>query len=349
MRRSILVSAACGLCAVLAVNGYGACASGLGQRQPQDQGQNQGQDQDQVQGELHYEYTKYDVLYAFGDSITQRGYDIDTGGWVARLGQLYQRYMDVLNRGFQSYNTEAAREIVDRVFPVTSAKSTSEGNGPRAQITSKKSKRGAGGGVYTKRAFEWPEDRKQSLPGNNSVIQLCFIFFGANDAKVESAETYVPIDTFGDNLEYFISLLQDSDSPHYSPNARIVVITPPPAGDLLLEAMAEYQGGEVTSKNGITKEYAQRALGVAQQMNVASIDLYTEMENAVQEYVQGDGKSSQYAGYDKYLVDGIHLSYDGNKLLYDLIVDLVNTTWPEIMPSPPLISEAPKGSILAKS
>jgi hypothetical protein len=43
-----------------------------------------------------------------GDSLTERGENGDTSGWVSRMRNHYVRSTDVVNRGFAGYNTKYA-------------------------------------------------------------------------------------------------------------------------------------------------------------------------------------------------------------------------------------------------
>lgn len=45
-------------------------------------------------------------VIAFGDSITQHGFNNDISGWVSRLADWWTRRVDLLNRGFSGYNSE---------------------------------------------------------------------------------------------------------------------------------------------------------------------------------------------------------------------------------------------------
>ena len=47
------------------------------------------------------------MVVLLGDSLTQRGGAVAGGapGWAARLGELYARRPDVVNRGLSGYNT----------------------------------------------------------------------------------------------------------------------------------------------------------------------------------------------------------------------------------------------------
>ncbi|KAJ1411059.1 SGNH hydrolase-type esterase domain-containing protein [Ochromonadaceae sp. CCMP2298] len=68
--------------------------------------------------------TTYSPLYGnvlkkkavfFGDSITQHGSNVSSGGWVARLAEYWTRRVDCINRGFSGYNTAWAVSIAHLV------------------------------------------------------------------------------------------------------------------------------------------------------------------------------------------------------------------------------------------
>jgi isoamyl acetate esterase len=44
-------------------------------------------------------------VVAFGDSITQHGFNTDIHGWVAKLADWWSRRVDLVNRGFSGYNS----------------------------------------------------------------------------------------------------------------------------------------------------------------------------------------------------------------------------------------------------
>jgi lysophospholipase L1-like esterase len=51
----------------------------------------------------------------FGDSITQKSFG--PGGWAGALADVYQRRVDVINRGYSGYNTRWVLAIMDHIFP----------------------------------------------------------------------------------------------------------------------------------------------------------------------------------------------------------------------------------------
>jgi len=55
-----------------------------------------------------------DVFMLFGDSLTQGGWD--NNGLAQRLAHVYARKLDVINRGFSSFNTELGIPIFEQCF-----------------------------------------------------------------------------------------------------------------------------------------------------------------------------------------------------------------------------------------
>ncbi|KAJ2381505.1 isoamyl acetate-hydrolyzing esterase [Coemansia sp. RSA 2611] len=258
-----------------------------------------------------YTYESYDTMLVFGDSITQYGNSIDRGGYVARLANYYQRQMDVINRGFAGYNSSGALEIANTVLPKTSILSTGRlFNMVRSSSSS----------------LLWPT-RTENFPGNARKLQLCILFFGANDALVSSKDNSNTLDNYYKSMHSLVAMLQDSDSAHYSPDTRILIITPPPVGELMLS--------EPKLTNNRTSKYVEVAKKVATEVNVPYIDLFSKFQALVKKDQARDNSNNKYDGYDKYFIDGVHPNAAGNSVIFDLIMSTINSTWPEIAPSAP--------------
>ncbi|KAJ2497711.1 isoamyl acetate-hydrolyzing esterase [Coemansia sp. RSA 1972] len=308
-------------------------------------------------GDTTYEYPGYDVFLAFGDSITQIGDDPDNGGYLAYLTRHYERQMDVLNRGFAGYNTTGARAVVHRVFPKTRTNTRSSAlSGWYPWQASSKPGKSSGLAIYNSTGSIWPS-RNNHFPSSARKLQLCIIFFGANDAQEEGEYGHNPIENYAENLRYFVSLLRSPDSEHYSPDTRILFITPPASGELLLKATAR-SGHMPMFRNKDTKAYAEVVKKIATEVGAPYVDLYSAIENRVHppnkraemsdkldtgnstktgkvESTVPAAKSGKYDGYDQLLIDGIHLNPAGNKMLFNLVVAEINKNWPELKPSSP--------------
>ncbi|KAJ2851019.1 hypothetical protein IWW36_001446 [Coemansia brasiliensis] len=288
------------------------------------------------QNAVEYEYPMYDVLLAFGDSITQCAGDPEYEGYIAYLSRLYQRQMDVINRGFSGYNTTRARTIVSQVLPIAKRRSDKKNSSGSLSnwIGYANSPLFAFPKVKSSTKTIWPE-RDYTFPQNSRALRLCIFFFGTNDAAVSTWHQHNPIESFRDNLLYFVSLLRDPSSKHYSPSTKILFITPPPVGDRMVEEKVRIEGGIVTNKNKLAWEYAQMVKKVADEVNTPYVDLYAKIEELVKSNQTSTTKDSQavnFEGYDGYLADGIHLNSAGNRLLYNMIQKTIGQNWPELKP-----------------
>ncbi|KAJ2852066.1 isoamyl acetate-hydrolyzing esterase [Coemansia brasiliensis] len=309
-----------------------------------------------------YEYPTYDVLIAFGDSITQLGDDPDNSGYLAHLTRYFERQMDVLNRGFSGFNTSKARGVVHRVFPKTRPKmSNASLQQSWLKWFSKANSANAATTVSSERPH-WPP-RDKNYPGTSRELQLCIIFFGANDAQHKRYSGHNPIDKYEEDLRYFVSLLWNPESEYYSPSTRILFITPPATGDRMIQAKRR-KGYMPIVQNSETKAYAEVVKKVAADVNTPCVDLYSAIESRVHSQKKRDEKVrlfdipnpsntdsasattattrvAEYDGYDEFLVDGLHLNPAGNRLLFNLITAKINQTWPELKPSKPIWAKPP--------
>ncbi|KAJ2617227.1 isoamyl acetate-hydrolyzing esterase [Coemansia sp. RSA 1365] len=294
-------------------------------------------------------YPMYDTLLAFGDSITEYGGKSSTNGFISQLSELYLRRMDILNRGFAGFNTSRALELADQVLPKTSL--------PRFGTDGSQS-------VLT----GWPY-RGYTFPGVAKTPELCFIFFGANDACYAPCEHHVPLTTFYKNLRTLVSLLRNPDSQYYSPKTRILLITPPPVGDRMWEEHTKHTGWVPDRKNNITKTYADAVIDVAKELGLPYVDLWSAIENLIHgapsrtqqnselpakkklvperqskkflvqsnsgtsDKATAKNSSNIYGGYEKYLIEGLHLTAQGNDVLFELVVSEILKNWPELDPS----------------
>ncbi|KAJ2378094.1 isoamyl acetate-hydrolyzing esterase [Coemansia sp. RSA 2611] len=251
-------------------------------------------------------------MLVFGDSITQFGNSVDRGGFVARLANYYQRQMDVINRGFSQYNASGALGIAGNVFPKTASPVYSRSAAPAKSKPS---------------SALWPL-RDSNFPKSSSKLQLCILFFGTNDALAPSHPRANPIDSYYHAMHSLVALLRDSNSKHYSPETRIIIVTPPPVGELML--------AEPTLTNARTSAYAQMAKRVATEVGAPYVDVFAEIQAHVKQDQANGNVTGEYDGYDKYLGDGIHPNFHGNSVIYELIMSTIGSKWPElVLQTPP--------------
>jgi len=141
---------------------------------------------------------------------------------------------------------------------------------------------------------------------------LVTIFFGANDASKPPSIQHVPIDEYTSNLREIVDRAKQA-SPH------VVLITCPPFESSMWRIFCEANqkpNNPETRTNEIAGQYAERVIQVAKEKSVPYIDLWNTMQ-----------KESDWRTF---LVDGLHLSSEGNAFFYKELRDLINKQIPEI-------------------
>ena len=281
------------------------------------------------------------AIVLFGDSITQQGFGWDGGtGWVSLLSSAYSRRADVLNRGYSGYNTRHGVDLLSRVF------------GPQQ--------------------FPIPESidrnsKRMNDDGNNQKdVLFVTIFFGANDAALQGELQHVPLDEYGDNLSKMISYIRGNSLPAERSNEvdhsgetdcaaasgtegmdgsdgisctddhseissksnndeiPIILLTPPPVDiDAWYKERGEPKNENRNDRaNNNAREYGQRAKDVASNYSQCSVvDVF--------DLLGGNGPVEDYA---QHLRDGLHLSSSGNKLVYEGLMDTLQSKYPHLLP-----------------
>ncbi|KAG6332071.1 hypothetical protein ID866_7017 [Astraeus odoratus] len=156
-------------------------------------------------------------------------------------------------------------------------------------------------------------------------VQLLTIWFGANDAAPHPSDQHVPLDEYKANLKRIVNMIRSPTSAYYSPNTRIILITPPPVNS--------HQRPDRVFE--ITKTYAEAAKEIGANLCLPVADVWTAMW-------EGSGRNEK--SLSKYLYDGLHLSETGYDVVYNLIMEIIEKTYPEIhydrlqMVFPPCVS-----------
>ncbi|XVF50324.1 hypothetical protein PTKIN_Ptkin04bG0087600 [Pterospermum kingtungense] len=143
------------------------------------------------------------------------------------------------------------------------------------------------------------------------------IFFGANDAALpgrNSERQHVPIEEYKENLRKIVNHLKEC-----SPMMLIVLITPPPIDE---EGRMEYARATYGEKaktlpertNEVAGAYARGCVELAGELGLRSVNLWSKMQEA-------DGWQK------KYLSDGLHLTPEGNEVVFQEVVRVFNEAW----------------------
>ncbi|XP_056170754.1 GDSL esterase/lipase At5g62930 isoform X2 [Syzygium oleosum] len=143
------------------------------------------------------------------------------------------------------------------------------------------------------------------------------IFFGANDAALSgrtSEHQHVPVDEYKENLKKIVHHLKKS-----SPTMLIVLITPPPVDEEGRNEYARSLHGKSARElpertNEVTGTYAQQCVQLANELGVRTIDVWSKMQET-----EGWQK--------KFLSDGLHLTPEGNAVVYQEVVRVFSEAW----------------------
>ncbi len=103
-----------------------------------------------------------------------------------------------------------------------------------------------------------------------------------------------------------IIIIKSSDSPYYSPETRILLITPPPLDEDAWKKHQNDQGKTLDRKSEITAKYAQTCVDLAIEMNVPVLNSWKLFTDKVVE--------DDHVTLNDFLIDGLHLSALGNEV-----------------------------------
>lgn len=130
------------------------------------------------------------------------------------------------------------------------------------------------------------------------------IWLGANDAALPVRDQHVPLERFKANLSKFVWHVSSPESPRYSPDTRVIFMTPPPvnADQWAARQAAKDPPGPRDREFEVTKTYAEAVKEVGAKEGVAVVDLWTTIYDAA-------GRVEKELS--KFLTDGLHLNEAG--------------------------------------
>ena len=135
-------------------------------------------------------------------------------------------------------------------------------------------------------------------------VRLLVIWFGANDACIKPSPQHVPVTKFISNLKHLVNLVQSPKSLYYSPETRIILITPPPVNTHQRRAdlASRMPPLELDRLFDTTKQYAEAVKDAAREEEVGIVDIWGAL---------WDGSGHEESKLNKYLSDGLHLTREG--------------------------------------
>jgi GDSL-like Lipase/Acylhydrolase family len=138
-------------------------------------------------------------------------------------------------------------------------------------------------------------------------VRLLTIWFGANDACLPGFRQHVPLSRFSENITTMVRSIRSPESPWYSPETKVFLITPPP---IHVPSMREDM--QPTRAFDVTKVYAEEVKSVGEAEKVPVVDAWTGVWEAA-----GENKEAVKA----FLTDGLHLGKAGYEVSTNSQID----------------------------
>jgi len=164
---------------------------------------------------------------------------------------------------------------------------------------------------------------------SGSPVKLVIIALGTDDASLPHTRQHVSPEAYKANLQSLISSIRFPDSPHYSPDTQIVLVTPGPVDDEMWRSSLEAIGEPVDRTNNVTREYVQACIQVGEEVHVPVVDIWS----VVMCQVQGTCELHESDQLKDYLMNGLHPKRMGNEVIYKGIMNTVAHHFPHLHPT----------------
>ncbi|KAF8945064.1 hypothetical protein BGZ47_003299 [Haplosporangium gracile] len=236
-------------------------------------------------------------IVVLADSISKYGYTHATHGWLGFLADEWAGRADVVLRGFPEYNTHWVKSIFPEILHQESPSVVLGGNN------------GASAGTL-------------------GAIKLVVIALGTDDASFPNTRHHVPLLAYKENLRTLIKTIRFPDSPNYSPDTQIILITPAPVDTEMWAASLAAVNLPLDRSNNVTQQYAHACAEVGEELHVPVVDLWSDIDCQI----QGTCNLHESNRLPDFLMDGLHLKRLGNEVLYKGVLNTVAHHYPHLHP-----------------
>ncbi|KAG8988524.1 hypothetical protein FRB90_002695 [Tulasnella sp. 427] len=168
---------------------------------------------------------------------------------------------------------------------------------------------------------------EQTFPRKNESspnVRLLLLWLGGNDTCLLPSPQHVPLDQYIFNLKRLILMVRSPDSEWYSPNTRIILVTPGPFNETVRGARLAARNPPIAldRKSEVTRSYADGVIALGKDLGIPVVDVYTPIWEAT-----GNGDTKRM---EEYLYDGLHLSKLGYDVVFNLLIKTIEKEFPEL-------------------
>ena len=141
---------------------------------------------------------------------------------------------------------------------------------------------------------------KRELQPHAARVRLLTIWFGGNDACLPEFRQHVPISRFSENLVTMVRTIREPKSPWYSPETRVILITPPPVHTPSMRTDLQ-----PTRSFDITESYAEEVRKIGKKEGIPVVDAWSTIWEAARKDKEA---------VKTFFTDGLHLNEAGYKV-----------------------------------
>ncbi|KAG0369392.1 hypothetical protein BGZ54_010050 [Gamsiella multidivaricata] len=175
----------------------------------------------------------------------------------------------------------------------------------------------------------FPELLHQESKGPNAApVKLVVVALGTDDASFPHTRQHVALDAYRENLKSIITSIRYPESPNYSPDTQIILVTPAPVHDSMWETSLTAVNQTLDRSNNVTKEYVDACVEVGQELRVPVVNVWSD----IQCQIEGSCELYESDQLEDYLMDGFHLRRMGNEVLYKGVMNAVAQHYPQLHP-----------------
>jgi hypothetical protein len=140
----------------------------------------------------------------------------------------------------------------------------------------------------------------------------------------------VPLEKYIVNLNFYVSALVEPASEYYQPDARVILITPPPLVQSMRLAVGKDQGKDRELDH--TRKFKDACLAIGEEWKAKTNGRVQVVD--IWKAIVGAAGSEQDSDLRPFFTDGLHLTPPGYRLLFDELMEMIHSAgWEDLNPN----------------